>query len=174
VRTVLCIAAIGLVLAPGWAVADRIALYSDDAGNCNLALAGDISWHFFVFHESTAGATGSSFRISFDWGTGGGSVLFFDSPYADPPYTWAAGQTLDYGVCKTGTFYVATLTITGFTNEPCEAFAYALDALSRNCSGAWQDAMGSTLTIDGDASCPCSTSVTTDAATWGRIKALYR
>ena len=173
-RAGICVAIIGLFLAPEWAAADRIALYSDANGDCNLNLVGDISWQFFVYHESTSGAMQSDFRISFDWGTGGGSVLTFNTPYANGPYTWYSGQTLAYGECKTGTFYVATVVITGFTNEPCEAFAHVLDASIYDCGGTQHNAMGSTLTIDGSASCPCNLPTPTERTNWGAIKSLYR
>jgi hypothetical protein len=172
-RAILCVTAITLLLVPVSGSADRIALYST-YGNCNLNLVNDITWQFFVFHESTSGATDSDFRIAFDWGSGGGTVLFFSTPYADGPYSWQSGQTLSYGECKTGAFYAADLMITGSTNAPCEAFAYVLDASARDCTGTWQSAVGGTLTIDGNESCPCEEVVPTDVTSWGRIKSLYR
>lgn len=174
---------LALLLFPSSVAADQISVYEPSGGSltddCNLEIT-DISHTLNVVHQSTAGATGSSFRLVFDWGTGGGSLLAFYSPYADPPYNPFSGVDLDYGSCLTGDFFVAQVIITGQTNVECEAFLYVRPAignenvLATNCAGSPAAAVGGTLTINGNETCSCQSTVPTSNSTWGAIKAMFK
>ncbi len=162
--------------------ADIISVYEPSGGgltdDCNLELVNDISWALNIVHQSQSGATGSEFRLEFNWGTGSGTILTGSSPYASPPFSWFSGQAFDYGSCLTGDFFVAQIIIVGATNVPCEAFLHVREAggnstvITTDCNGTQTTAIGGTLTIDGDASCPCGT-VPVEQSTWGRIKSLF-
>jgi hypothetical protein len=157
---------------------DTINIYADAAHTVNhIVDAGPRTVTTYVVHETTSGATSSTFKIV-------GSVGFTGvwvsetSPFATVIGTTPNGVEMGYAGCiyPSALLFEVTYMLFGTSNScsflevvkhPNYPFIY-----SSNCSADEPGpAKGGKLMVNPDATC---TTVRARESTWGRIKSLYR
>jgi len=178
-RSILLLASC-LVLLAGPARADSIALYRDlNADMCAMPSLPLQPHTVYVFHELSAGATGSSWRIANTTGMLSLGSSCDGLSITGDPYT---GISLSYGSCLTGTFAICELVLMKLSSDPIPG-CYQLRVLGypdnapmvTDCSDNPIAAGGGFFTFDfeGKINCwDCSTPV--ESTTWGRVRAMYR
>lgn len=157
-----------LFLISSVAMADHIGIYRDATGNsCNLGAAGQFNPNAAIIHKFTAGATGSTFKVTFPAGT---SFFGFISPYVPVPVV-GGDISLGYGQCLTGTIVLGTINA---IYAPGVAQIGAADGypsvVYADCSFALLQATGGNAYVGIPGDCP----IPVEPSTWGSVKALYR
>ena len=149
------------------ASADHIGLYSDQTGT-SCSLTSGFNTTAAVIHKSTAGATGSRFKVVFPAGT---NSVSFATPY---PFVGnlTSDLSLGYGQCLTGTIVLGTIAaMLGSGSGSVRTADGHPFILYTDCLFAEIQATGGTFGVGTTDNCE---SAGTQTSTWSEVKALYR
>jgi hypothetical protein len=165
------------LLAPCNALSDHVGVYADITGDSYSCMA---AWSppgpavVYVIHKFSLGTVGSRWKVNSPAALSYVSNSTTNTVVGDP----ASDVTVAYGACLNGSISVMTLTYV-WSGEPilCGMFEIAAvpglpTVLTLDCSFAGQPATGGRLGVDSRGYYCCPTA--TEAATWGKVKALYR
>jgi hypothetical protein len=166
----LLVLTVSLFLVTNAAMADHIGIYAEEAGyTCDINTG--FSTTAAIVHKFSAGATGARFKM--DLSQTPGTVYFtFVTPYT-PSGALTSDLSIGYGTCVSGSFAIGTILATwapGIVSMvPAQGFASIITA---DCAFQEHNATGGQATIGGGN--PVCPHAAVEAATWGKVKSLYR
>jgi hypothetical protein len=159
----------------------HIGLFSDPAGtNCNLVGAFGLA-SVYVVHTLAPSALSSQFKVQNNTlmsflGQSNGVNQYVGGP------SILDGGAFTYVQCRATPWLITTLSFfyQGLT-APCSTLEVVADpaeasgqVLAVDCDLNLQFATGGKLTVNGNETCPCVETVSTEESSWSKIKAMYQ
>jgi hypothetical protein len=162
---------LSIMLIASVASADVIGVYNDDAGT-NCTLNPGFTSNAAVLHKMTLGTVAANFKIVLPPGS---SFFSFSTPFSPLPGVTPEGNiSVQYGGCLTGTIVVghivAILAAGTIQVLPADGGIGYIQSIRCDLTSRYVYPSNAGVGQNGD----CDTSVSTEASTWGSVKALYR